>query len=149
MIAWNTWSPATEIGTGASHQEVADAERDIGVRLPASYAVFLIKFGWARVRHDFVYGIGPSCPRPYLLVRHVLAVRTEQPRIPHYLVPIMKAGAGNHYCLDTSRMHKWDCPLVFWNHRAPQGSDQIPEWVAASFGPWLIDRMDSARRENR
>ncbi len=131
-----------EIGTGASDQDIADTECEIGIRFPASYKAFLRVFGWARIYHDPIYGIGPSCPRPYALVEHVVLERTEcEPNIPHQLVPVLNDGAGNHYCLDTSRFHGDECPVVFWDHEHWDGSDQSPEEVSPSFDRWLIDRI--------
>jgi cell wall assembly regulator SMI1 len=131
-----------EVGTGATAQEIADAERAIGVRLPASYRAFLSRFGWARVYFDPLYGVGPSVPSHYALVTNVLSERYEaQPLIPRHLVPIMNDGAGNNYCLDTSRFHDDECPVVFWDHEHEDGPDQTPEEVSPSFDRWLIDRI--------
>jgi SMI1-KNR4 cell-wall len=138
-----------EIGTGASDQDIADSQREIDVIFPASYKTFLALFGWARVYHDPIYGVGPSCPEPYALVRHVLLERTEcEPNIPHHLVPIMNDGAGNHYCLDTSRFHGGECPIVFWDHEHWDGPDQSPEEVSPSFDRWLINRITESWRSD-
>lgn len=129
-----------ERGTGATGREIADAEGVIGVRLPASYKAFVSTFGWTRLYHDPVYGIGSSVPPEYALVRHVLSERTEfEPNIPHHLVPVMNDGAGNHYCLDTASFHGGECPVVFWDHEHEDGPDQTPEQVSPSFDRWLID----------
>ena len=52
-----------ERGAGATDREIAAAERAIGVRLPASYKAFLSTFGWARLYHDPLYGIGRPCKK--------------------------------------------------------------------------------------
>jgi len=131
-----------ECGSGASDREIADAERDTGVRFPASYKAFLSRFGWARIYADSLFGVGPSVPRPYALVRHVLCERYEaHPHIPHHLLPVMNDGAGNHYCLDTANSHGDECPVVFWDHEHEDGPDQSPEQVSPSFDRWLIDRI--------
>ena len=131
-----------ETGTGASDQDITDAERKIGVRLPASYKALLKTFGWVRVYYDPIYGVGPSCDRADSLVTNVFSERTEcEPNIPHHLVPVMNDGAGNHFCLDTSRFRGDECPVVFWDHEHEDGPDQIPETVSPSFDHWLIDRI--------
>ena len=127
-------------GTGATDLDIADAERAIGVRLPASYKTFLSTFGWARIYHDPLYGVGPSVPPEYRLVDTTLCERYQaHPHIPHHLVPIMNNGAGNHYCLDTANYLEDECPVIFWDHEHQDGPNQSPEQVSSSFDRWLID----------
>lgn len=131
-----------ECGGGASDQEIADAERAIGVRFPQSYKAFLLRFGWAEFYCDTLYGLGADVPLGFTLVRNALCERHEaHPHIPLHLIPIMNDGAGNNYCLDTSRLHDDECPVVFWDHEHEDGPDQSPEQVSPSFDRWLIDRI--------
>ena len=142
MITWINLVARTEKGAGASDQEIVDVERAIGVQLPNSYKAFLATFGWARIDHDPLYGVGPDVPRPYALVRHVISERTDcEPAIPKHLVPFMNDGAGNHYCLETSYMRDGECPVVFWDHEHEDGSDQSPLQLSSSFDHWIVDRI--------
>jgi hypothetical protein len=127
-------------GRGASDRDVSDAESQIGVHFPASYKAFLTNFGWVRVSFDMLYGLGPDVPAPYELVKNVLCERHEAyPHIPKHLLPILNDGAGNHYCLDTAKFRGDECPVVFWDHEHPDGPDQVPVHISASFDRWLID----------
>jgi cell wall assembly regulator SMI1 len=129
-----------EVGRGATDGEIASAESSLGVRFPESYKAFLATFGWARIHHDALYGVGPDVPSEYGLVTNVLSERNEaQPLIPHPLVAIMNDGAGNNYCLDTAKLRDGECPVVFWDHEHEDGQGQLPERVAPSFDKWLID----------
>ena len=133
-------SAVRERGTGATDREIADAETAIGDRLPTSYKVFLSTFGWARIYYDPIFGVGPSVPLEYGLVRHTMGERYEfEPNIPHHLIPVMNDGAGNHYCLDTANFHGEECPVVFWDHEHEDGSDQAPGPVSPSFDRWIVD----------
>jgi cell wall assembly regulator SMI1 len=130
-------------GHGARDRDIADAESELGVRFPASYRAFLSTFGSVRVSFDMLYGLGPDVPSPYELVKNVLCERYEaHPHIPKHLLPILNDGAGNHYCLDTAAFQGNECPVVFWDHEHPDGADQTPEHVSASFDLWLIDLID-------
>ncbi len=132
--------PTKETGLGASEHEIAEAEKSLGVRFPPSYKAFLSRFGWLRVGYDALYGVGPSVPPTYELVRSTFRERnTLEPNIPVNLVPFLNDGAGNHYCLDTANLRGDECPVVFWDHEHIDGSDQIPELVSPSFDQWLID----------
>jgi cell wall assembly regulator SMI1 len=129
-----------ECVSGATDQEIANAERALGVRFPESYKAFLSRFGWAEIYYDTLYGLGPSVPPGYGLVKNALCERSEaEPLIPQHLVPVMNDGAGNNYCLDTSQLSSGECPVVFWDHEHEDGSDQSPEQVSSSFDQWLID----------
>jgi SMI1-KNR4 cell-wall len=141
--------PDKDVGRGASDQEIADAERELGVRLPQSYRAFLSNFGWAEIRNDILYGVGTDVPQGLTLTRTAYAERHElEPRIPQHLVPIMNDGAGNNYCLDTSRFHGDECPVVFWDHEHWDGPNQSPEEVSPSFDHWLINRITECWRSD-
>ena len=142
MISQITSLADKDCGTGATDRAIVDAEQTLGVRFPHSYKAFLSRFGWARVYCDPVFGLGPSVPPEYDLVETARCERYEaHPHIPDHLVPIMNDGAGNHYCLDTSRLHDGECPVVFWDHEHQDGPDQSPDQVSPSFDRWLIDRI--------
>lgn len=133
---------AKECGSGATDREVADAERALAVRFPQSYRAFLHRLGWAEIYYDVIFGVGPSVPPEYDLVKTAISERYEaEPLTPQYLVPIMNDGAGNNYCLDTSRFQDGECPVVFWDHEHEEGSDQTPTQVSPSFDRWLINRI--------
>jgi cell wall assembly regulator SMI1 len=129
-----------ECGHGVTSQEIADTENELGGFFPQSYKRFLRQFGWARFRHEELYGLGSGVPAYLELVRNTVAERFEmQPSLRPSLIPIMNDGAGNHFCLDTSRTSDCECPVVFWDHE--QGADQEPETVSETFDGWLIDLL--------
>ena len=131
-----------EYGSGATDREIAAAEHTLGVRFPASYKAFLSNYGWARIYHDVLFGVGRTVDPADELVNTTLAERHElEPHIPNHLVPIMNDGAGNHYCLDTASYHGDECPVVFWDHEHWDGPDQTPQQVSPSFDRWLVDRI--------
>jgi hypothetical protein len=50
---------------------------------------------------------------------------------------MMNDGAGNHYCLDSS---KKGGPVVFWDHEL--GENQQPKIVFQDFSSWLVDLLN-------
>ena len=130
-----------EFGKGASLDEIKLAQVELSVRFPDSYIAFLRQFGWGRVAHFELYGLGTDVP-PYLdLVRVTCSEREEmEPRLKMYLIPIMNDGGGNHYCLDSTRLENGECPVVFWDHEL--GRDQVPDQVGENFVSWLSDKVD-------
>ena len=135
-----------ECGLGATTRQIAQAESSLGICFPESYRRFLQWFGWARFSHEQLYGLGNDVPAALELLRNTLAERKDMvPRLPHWLIPVMNDGAGNHYCLNTRQMRDNECPMVFWDHEL--GKDQQPQPTAVSFDRWLIELLDSLDKE--
>jgi hypothetical protein len=131
-------------GNGASAREIAETENALGVVFPESYRGFLQEFGWAKFSHQELYGIGSDVPVYLELIRNTIAERNEmEPLLPVSLIPIMNDGAGNHYCLETSKMFSGECPVVLWDHEA--GFEQEPTKMSERFDRWLIDLLGRLR----
>jgi len=132
------------LGTGATNEEIIDAERQLGVTLPESYRRFLREFGWGEVGHCDLFGLGAGVPGHLELVEMVESERTDyMPLTPEHLVPIMNDGGGNLYCLDTARITGGDCPVVIHDHEL----DEIDD-VAETFLAWLAEELRSAEESD-
>jgi len=129
-----------DCGIGATDIEVSYAENFLCAKFPESYRIFLQKNGWGRFSHQELYGLGYDTPPHLELVKNTLVERKEmRPMMPSHFIPVMNDGAGNHFCIDTSKFAKGECPIVFWDHE--QGVDQKPEFVASSFDTWIVDLL--------
>jgi len=132
-----------EHADGASVDEIAQVERRLKISLPGDYVSFLREFGWIGLEGMELYGVGSGVPTHWELCLNVEGERTMfMPFMPTFLIPVMADGAGNHYCLDTSRLEDGRCPVVFWDHEDPRGNRQIPQVVAASFVEWLWNHLN-------
>ena len=131
-------------GRGATCEQIEEAQRALGIRFPGSYIAFLRECGWADGPDLGFYGLGSDVP-PYCdLVRITRDERDQsQPEVPEHLLPVLHDGAGNHYCLDTSRMQGGECPVVFWDHEHEDGPNQVPEECGENFRSWLIQELDT------
>jgi len=124
-----------EHGPGASVEEIADCERELGVRFVGSFADYLQAYGWLNVGANEIYGLG-TIEVWRRLKEMTLSERTEMyPPLPLHLVAFYNDGFGNQHCLDSSAVVEGEQRIVFWNHEA--GPDQAPEPIANSFADWL------------
>jgi cell wall assembly regulator SMI1 len=124
-------------GTPATDANVADAERALGVELPAELRAYLRHFGWIVVDGTLVFGLGPDV-LPYAdLVQITRSERTEMSlALPPYLLPLSNDGSGNLHCIDL-RPGPPQGSIVAWDH--DRGADQKPELLAPTFEQWLRD----------
>ncbi len=131
-----------QLGQGASETMIEDAEQCLGVKFSTSYRCFLSEFGWGRIGHFELFGLGVGIPHYLDLVEVTQRERTEmEPVMPKHLIPLMNDGAGNHYCLNSRQMTKGECPVVFWDHEL--GREQRTAVVAISFDAWLFELLTS------
>ncbi len=125
---------------------IRDAESELCVVLPDSYRAFLGEFGWGRFAGWELYGLGVDVPASLHLPSVTLDERRRfLPLTPPHLIPILNNGAGDLYCLDTSRLMEGECPVVCWCHELEE--DQIPYVEAPGFLPWLSEELDRAEGE--
>ncbi len=127
-------------GTGASATHIARAEVQLGVKFPSCYREFLALVGWGGIGHYEFLGLGEDVPDFLNLVGITREERElARPAMPHYLVPILNDGAGNHYCLDLRAASEEECQVVFWDHELDE--TQIPGVESATFESWLRERI--------
>jgi cell wall assembly regulator SMI1 len=132
-------SQSIEVGRGASPIEIQDAQQALGAEFPRSYRQFLRIYSWAKLKHDYVFGLGGDVPKHFNVVEVTKSEREEVfPILPRHLIPIMNDGAGNHYCLDTRQRVDDETPVVFWDHEAVEGDSQTPDLVSPSFEAWIV-----------
>ena len=134
-----------EVGIGASSLDIDQAQFALGVTFSASYVQFLKFYGWAKLKYDYVYGLGEGIPDYLNVVKTTILEReAAEPALPRFLVPIMNDGSGNHYCLDSRQSNNGEMTVVFWDHESPDGKSQVPEIVSPSFDGWLVERTKLA-----
>jgi cell wall assembly regulator SMI1 len=118
-----------------STTDVDTAELALGVKFPDSFKWFLTTYG-AGNSPDFIYGLGSHVPRFLNVTSQTMDERNEvEPRLRAHLIPFSPDGAGNHWCLDTSRYDGGECPVVFWYH--DRDNPPVPSVVAPTFLDWL------------
>ena len=130
-------APEQALGHAASEAEIAEAEGEIGSRLPESFRQFLKEVGGTSWPEN-IYGVDKRLPPGYNLVHITRTERIDiEPELPHHLIPFSPDGWGNHYCFDTKRMEDQECPVVLWSHELDE--EQTPEQTHQNFTAWLAD----------
>lgn len=133
----------TLCGAGVSEDDIALAEKELGLLLPLSYRTFLRECGWVSVKGLIVWGL-PSeeeriCYNAQSIVDIVARARREY-GLPAHLVWISSDGSDFQFMLDTSVMVDQEVPVVNW----PLGlsADDMAardgaEIMAPSFALWF------------
>lgn len=143
----NEFPGEIERGPGATAEEIANCERELGVRFVGSFSDYLQTSGWLRVGTSEIYGLGENIPLWRRLKEMTLSERTEMyPPLPPYLVTFYNDGFGNQHCLDSRVVVDGEQRIVFWNHEA--GPDQTPEPIASSFADWLRQLIAAGRESD-
>jgi len=128
-------NPDSSFGSGATEQEIAAAERLLGVSIRGDYREFLRRFGWGGVGDIELFGLGRDVPKYLDLAVLAASERDEMnPPLPHHLLPVMNDGGGNLYCIDTIRADEMPT-VVLWRHDEP--ITQKPTHQANDFTSWL------------
>ena len=134
-------------GPGATTDEIASCEGELGVRFVGSFADYLQTYGWLNVGTSEIYGLGANIRLWCRLKETTLSERTEmKPPLPPYLVTFYNDGFGNQHCLDSRAVVDGEQRILFWNHEA--GPDQTPELIANSFAHWLRQLIAAERESN-
>ncbi|TGQ51016.1 hypothetical protein EN836_26085 [Mesorhizobium sp. M1C.F.Ca.ET.193.01.1.1] len=117
------FSGEIEHGQGATAEEIADCESDLGVRFIGSFAQYLRRYGWLTVGSSELYGLGASLESWRRLKDMTLSERTEMhPPLPPHLVTFYNDGFGNQHCPDTSVVIDNEHRIVFGTTKqAPLG----------------------------
>jgi hypothetical protein len=140
-------SPHIDCGGGATAEELAQAQADLGIIIPGCYGMILRLFGWLSVGSWELFGLGSQTP-PHL---HLVAMVTEERRssrrsLPISLLPVMNNGGGDLFCLELeSADAEGDCPVRLWDHRLglvnPWDSGLIVPDESESFCTWLANAV--------
>jgi hypothetical protein len=57
------------------------------------------------------------------------------------LLPFSPDGAGNHYCLNLSKLQNGLAPVVFWQHDAQYNNEDELETCNPNFYEWVKEVM--------
>lgn len=144
-------SPIVRAGKPASQRHIAQAEKELGVRLPGLYRELLRLAGQIDMwdLHS-MFGLGPSAQRwgryKGITVTELTQMARGELRLPEHLIAISHDGHLDYHCLDTSRTLRGDCPIVLFDIEIAQSPRRRPKRVARGLGEWLRMRVERAAR---
>ncbi|MFF3645366.1 SMI1/KNR4 family protein [Streptomyces sp. NPDC002564] len=117
---------------GCSDDDIAEAERRLGVVLPASYKLFLRELGDCDVAGDEFYGIVLREGQMLGAVTETLDLRDSAGLAPQ-LVAFRPDGMGGYFVLDTSRVGPdGEAPVYAWGSGAHSATET--EFIGTDFG---------------
>jgi hypothetical protein len=116
-------------------------EKGIGFNLPLDFKYILSLHNGFSLMGTEVYGIDDSLGGTSLnRVYHFEHFDAGNP-MPAHFVPFSPDGAGNHYCLDVSKLIDGLCPVVFWQHDVAYLALNQVEVCNNSFAEWVQQVM--------
>ena len=122
--------PGIERGIGATENQIQDAERQLGLKIPPDYRAVLRRAGWLGIGPQEFWGLGPDVPDHLDLVISTQLWRTNRRlELPDHLLPIQEDGSGSLFCLDSSRVDCVESPVLFFADDADPG-DRCSLWCA-------------------
>jgi hypothetical protein len=132
-------------GKGASEDQVRACERDLNLRFPLSYRLFLREFGWGYFGSlELIAGLGSDIPKEWERGANVLHIVTDERQGPLHIkqgvIPFCQNGAGDWYALDDSKGDgEW--PVVFIAHEESVLGDVSANKCADSFADWIFAKL--------
>ncbi|ODS37091.1 MAG: hypothetical protein A7316_02185 [Candidatus Altiarchaeales archaeon WOR_SM1_86-2] len=142
----------TKFRKGANIEEIKEAEKILGVKLPESYKRFLQDFNGGGIGHFVICGIGEDHPdyQGMNIVKLTLELRNDyRPNyyIPNNLIPFYDYGNGDYDCFDTNKFEEGECPVVVWNHETffenLNDLTKNYEVINKNFIEWLNKKVES------
>lgn len=140
-------NPDAEIYPPPTAQQIADAERRLGIQFPPGFLAFLAEAGAYKLDYWETYWVGDESLGEQHIVRanHCEHNEVESP-LPPFLVAFHNNGCGDQLCFDTRYPdRKGEYPIVFWDHELSSEENMArPGVVARSFAEWLLEEIRDA-----
>jgi cell wall assembly regulator SMI1 len=125
------------LGDPIRDNRLKELETVIGYELPIDFKYILTKHNSISLGGHEVYGLDENFKAASLEnVYHFEHVVVENPMFKEFL-PFSPDGAGNHYCLDLSKLEDNKCPVVFWQHDVVYLHKTDVECCNVDFTDWI------------
>ncbi len=126
--------PGPDDGSRVSEEQVADAERALGVALPPSYRRLVT----TSEPYDGVYGVYWVNESHPFGADIVSTYRSSNSPLPPFLIAVVGDDSGNEYCFDTRHPDgRGEYPIVCFEHEQHDGESTDFETVAKDLGEFL------------
>jgi ABC-type multidrug transport system fused ATPase/permease subunit len=131
------------IGLRATSDQIAEAERTLGLRLPISFREFLSTWGQIEFGSTRVLGITAATDAARSTDAGFVAATIEARRTlglsPHFILCVTHPN-NLHVCLDTFSMRNEEGPAVLWNSSVRV----VTLTLAPTFADFLRDQLEAA-----
>ena len=129
------------LGDPITDNRLIEFERKVGFELPIDFKYILSIHNGFSLSGTEVLGLdkrfrGSSLENIYDFEH----LEVSNP-MPKEFLPFSPDGAGNHYCLDLSRLVNYLCPVIFWQHNTLYSAKDDIETCNNNFIEWIREVM--------
>lgn len=138
--------------TPPTAEEIAAAEKQLGIRFPKDFIQFHRECEGYRLPFWDVFSLGGRPKSQDHIIGANLAHRRKPPKgisLPEHLVAFHDDGSLTLHCFDTRRRDsRGNYTIVTWDHESVEADpDDLPEW-ADSFAEWLEQQVADAASDD-
>ena len=138
------------LGDNIIDKRLSDFETEIGFKFPIEFIYILTKHNSFSLCGTEVLGLGKEFRDSSLDQVYYFEHQVEGYPMFNEFLPFSPDGAGNHYCLDLSRLDNGSCPVVFWQscYKYKDKSDvetcnnSFIEWIEEVMISWTLEEID-------
>lgn len=109
LIAAN--ADLVDVGTPPSEREIKDAEARLGLKFPASFNDYLLRWGWMSFGPNEYFGLGASMQN---IVRETGRARLSC-NLPDQMIVVCDHDGDEYVCIDTSECNNGECRIIVWD----------------------------------
>jgi cell wall assembly regulator SMI1 len=129
------------LGEPITDKRIIEFEKQIGFALPLDFKYLLSIHNSFSLSGTEVLGIGEEFRGASLENVYQFEHKTGLYPMRAEFLPFSADGAGNHYCLDLSRLKDELCPVIFWQPNYEYTSNDDVETCNANFFEWMQEVM--------
>lgn len=104
------YSGLADAGSAQSPAAIAEAERALGTRFPASFREYLLRWGTLSLGPAEYFGLGSEINDVVSKTKRLRATHS----LPDQFVVLSDHDGDEYVCLDTSSMVDEECAVVIW-----------------------------------
>lgn len=125
---------------GATEEEIAELETELGITLSPGYIEFLKKFGGGEFRHVRIYSIASEDETFFDFMEQVFSCTRRIPLVQQgELLPFADDYDGNIFCFNLHHARDGEYPVVQWN--SSFSAEDEPKHIAQTFSEF-IDKVE-------
>jgi len=129
------------LGDSITDSRIEELEKQVGFELPLDFKYIMSKHNYLSLGGTEVLSIGKEFENQSIQSLYLFEhEEVGNPMLKEFL-PFSPDGAGNHYCLDLSKLENGICPIVFWQHDYHYDNKAEVEICNPNFYEWIKEVM--------
>lgn len=123
-----------------SEEEVQEAEKELGIRIPEQYRKFLLNYGCGDIEGIQIYGLGVEPDGAPSLLWLIDDLKKNFP-LPETILPFSESGDGSYAAVVVEDFDEFETGNVIYWDPIHLGPDTF-EVAAESFAEYILDLME-------